>query len=162
MHISIQFVQVHITNTGLPGLYPKENLRLAGATGLRVSMSGATCSGGGGSGREAKEAASSGGKDGTDSGPGCGSALCPGSGMSLQREACMSVLLGLPDARCLLSGTLPLSPFHPGGLHLSSHFQAQLWSHGIVPWREPFPVLTEFAAWASGSLMAGWREINMA
>lgn len=93
----------HVRDTELAGHYPKENLRLAGATGLRVSMSGATCSGGGGSGRELKEAASSGGKDGKDTGPGCGSALCPGSGMSLQRGPNVSVpvwttLFGPPSA----------------------------------------------------------------
>ena len=74
--------------------HPKENFRLAGRTGLLLSVSGATCSGGGGSGRELKEAASSGGKDGKDSGPGCGSLRFPSSGMSLQSAASTSFMLG--------------------------------------------------------------------
>ena len=72
--------------------HPKENLRLEGRTGLRLSVSGATCRGGGGSGSELKEAASSGGNDGTDRDPGCGSSLPPSSGMSLHRHAADVVL----------------------------------------------------------------------
>jgi hypothetical protein len=67
--------------------HPKENLRLEGRTGLLLSVSGATCRGGGGSGSELKEAASSGRNDGTVKGPGCGSLLPPSSGMSLHRHA---------------------------------------------------------------------------